>query len=354
MGAVADRSTAMGIRQEAVTEWFVASVAGVEPPMRFELVAGGRSNLTFRVDDSAGHSFALRRPPVSHVLPTAHDMAREHRILRALFPTAVPVPRPLGLCDDPEVTGAPFYVMRFVEGLVLRDAATAEADMTDLAARRAAGEQLADILATLHRVDVDDVGLGDLARREGYIERQLRRWSSQFAQTSAAGVTVPGAVEGVGESLAARIPPQRETTIVHGDFRLDNAIVAPSGEVQAILDWELCTLGDPLADLGTFLDYWSLPTDGGDPILGRTPASALDGFPSAEQLVDRYARASGRDVSDVAFFMAFGYWRLACILQGVYARYQGGAAAGDPQSVDEFPATVSRLARLAATTLGLP
>jgi aminoglycoside phosphotransferase (APT) family kinase protein len=192
MGAVADRSTAVGIRQDAVTEWFVASVAGVEPPMRFELVAGGRSNLTFRVDDAAGHSFALRRPPVSHVLPTAHDMAREHRILRALFPTAVPVPRPLGLCDDPEVTGAPFYVMRFVEGLVLRDAATAEADMADLAARRAAGEQLADILATLHRVNVDDVGLGDLARREGYIERQLRRWSSQFAQTSVAGVTAPG------------------------------------------------------------------------------------------------------------------------------------------------------------------
>jgi aminoglycoside phosphotransferase (APT) family kinase protein len=352
MGAVADRSTTMGIRADAVTEWFVSSVPDVAPPLRFELVAGGRSNLTFRVDDAAGRSFALRRPPVSHVLPTAHDMAREHRILEALAPTPVPVPHPLGLCRDPDVTGAPFYVMTFVDGLVLRDAATAEAVMPDPAARRLAGEQLADILAELHRVDVDTVGLGDLARREGYVERQLRRWSTQFAQTSDAGVTAPGAVEAVGTALAARVPPQRESTVVHGDYRLDNAILAPSGRVAAILDWELCTLGDPLADLGTFLDYWSLPADG-EPILGRTPASALDGFPTATELVGRYAAASGRDVSDVAFFMAFGYWRLACILQGVYARYQAGASAGDPQSVEELPATVARLARLAATTLGL-
>jgi aminoglycoside phosphotransferase (APT) family kinase protein len=235
---------------------------------------------------------------------------------------------------------------------VLRGAATAEALMPHRSARRRAGQQLVDVLADLHRVDVDAVGLGNLARSEGYIERQLRRWSAQFAQ-SAAGITAPGAVEHVGRALAARIPPQRETTVVHGDYRLDNAIVAPSGEVAAILDWELCTLGDPLADLGTFLDYWSLPDDGG-PILGRPPASALEGFPAADELVSRYAAASGRDVSDVAYFMAFGYWRLACILQGVYARYQAGASAGDPQSVEDMPATVARLARLAATTLGLP
>lgn len=353
MGAVADRSAAVGIRADAVTSWFEAVVPGVEPPLRFDLVAGGRSNLTFRVDDAAGRSFALRRPPVSHVLPTAHDMGREHRILQALYPTQVPVPRPLGLCDDPSVTGAPFYVMTFVEGLVLRDAATAESAMTDRSARRRTGEQLADTLAGLHRVDVEAVGLGDLGRRDGYVGRQLRRWSAQFAQTSAAGVAAPGAVEAVGEALAARVPTQRETTIVHGDYRLDNAIVEPDGRVAAILDWELCTLGDPMADLGTFLDYWSLPTDGA-PILGRTPASALDGFPRADELVDRYAAASGRDVSDVPFFMAFGYWRLACILQGVYARYRGGAAAGDPDGVEHFPATVARLAHLAAATLGLP
>ena len=283
MGAVADRSEAVGIAAGAVTDWFVASVPGVEPPLRFTLVAGGRSNLTFRVDDADGRSFALRRPPVSHVLPTAHDMGREYRILCALSPTAVPVPRPLGLCGDPAVTGAPFYVMAFVEGLVLRDAGTADAAMPDHAARRRVGDQLADTLAELHRVDVDAVGLGDLARRDSYVERQLRRWSAQYARTSGAGVVAPGAVEAAGEALAARVPPQRETTVVHGDFRLDNAIVTPSGSVEAVLDWELCTLGDPLADLATFLDYWSVPADG-DPILGRPPASALEGFSRADEL----------------------------------------------------------------------
>jgi aminoglycoside phosphotransferase (APT) family kinase protein len=353
MGAVADRSTAVGIRSAAVTRWFVDTVPEVVPPLRFTLVAGGRSNLTYRVDDAAGGSWALRRPPVSHVLPTAHDMAREHRILAALAPTPVPVPFPLGLCEDPEVTGAPFYVMTFVEGLVLRDAETAERALPEHRARRAAGEHLADTLAMLHAVDIDAVGLGDLARREGYIDRQLRRWSAQFAHSSSAGVATPGAVEAVGEALAARVPAQGRATIVHGDFRLDNAVVEPDGRVAAILDWELCTLGEPMADLGTFLDYWTLPADG-PPILGRAPASALAGFPSADELVARYAATSGRDVSGIEYFMAFGYWRLACILQGVYARYRGGATAGDPDSVEHVPATVARLAGLAAATLGLP
>ncbi len=352
MGTAADPSAVDGIRIASVTEWIAATVPGVAPPFRFELVAGGRSNLTFRVDDVGGRSLALRRPPTSHVLPTAHDMGREHRILRALSTTPVPVPVALGVCDDPSVTGAPFYVMSFVEGLVLRDAPTAEEAMPDLRARRRTGEQLADALAELHRVDVDAVGLGTLARRDAYVDRQLRRWSAQFAQSAAAGVEEPGAVEAVGESLARRVPPQRETTIVHGDFRLDNAVVTAQGDVAAVLDWELCTLGDPMADLGTLLDYWSLPDDGA-PILGRTPASALRGFPTGEELVARYAATSGRDVGDIAFFMAFGYWRLACILQGVYARYRGGAAAGDPQGVEHVPATVARLARLAATTLEL-
>lgn len=353
MGAVANRSSAVGIRPDAVTSWLVRAVPDVTPPLRFELIAGGRSNLTFRVDDAGGRSFALRRPPVSHVLPTAHDMGREHRILSALFPTPVPVPQPLGLCADPDVTGAPFYVMAFVKGPVLRDAGTANAAMPSHAARRRTGEQLVDALAALHQVDVDAVGLGDLARRDGYVERQLRRWQGQFVQSASAGVSEPGAVEAVGEALAARIPPQAGATVVHGDYRLDNAVVAPDGTLAAVLDWELCTLGDPMADLGTFLDYWSLPADGA-PILGRSPASALEGFPTADELADRYAGASGRDVSDVSYFMAFGYWRLACILQGVYARYVGGAAAGDPDGVEHFPATVARLARLAATTLGLP
>lgn len=343
-------SAPVGIHLAEATAWIDEHVGEMRPPLRFDLVAGGRSNLTYRVEDADGHAIALRRPPVSHVLPTAHDMAREHRILRALFPTAVAVPEPLGLCEDDQVTGAPFYVMSFVEGLVLRDAASADGWFPDGTARRSAGEHLADTLAALHAVDVDAVGLGDLAKREGYVERQVRRWRSQFEQTKAAGVVQPGAVEAVGSTLAARVPAEQRLSVVHGDFRLDNTVLRPDGEIAAVLDWELCTLGDPMADVGTFLDYWTTPADG-EPILGRAPASSLPGFPSADEVLERYARTSGADVSDVAYFMAFGYWRLACILQGVYARYRAGAGAGDPDSVERFPATVARLADLAAATL---
>lgn len=329
----------------------LANVADVEAPFTFSLVAGGRSNLTYRVDDANGRAMALRRPPVSHVLPTAHDMAREHRILGALAPTAVPVPVPLGLCLDDTVNGSPFYVMTFVDGLVLRDAAMA-GELAP-AVRGVIGPNLVEVLSSLHALDVDAVGLGDLAKREGYIDRQLRRWAAQYERSAEAGVERAGLVERVGRVLAERIPPEGSAVVVHGDFRLDNAVVRADGTVAAILDWELCTLGDPLADLGTFLDYWALPADG-EPILGRVPASALDGFSSVKELRDRYAAASGRDVSDVGYYMAFGYWRLACILQGVYARYVGGAAAGDPDSVEHMPATVARLADLAATTLERP
>ena len=344
------RSEPAGIDVARVTGWFRANLPQVEPPLSFTLVAGGRSNLTYRVEGSSGPPVALRRPPVSHLLPTAHDMAREHRILTALAPTEVPVPVPLGLCEDEGVTGAPFYVMTFVEGLVLRDAEAASRLLPRRDARRNAGMRLVDVLASLHALDPDAVGLGGLARRDGYVERQLRRWSAQFRESAAAGVTVPGLVERVGAALAARIPPQRRSSVVHGDFRIDNAVLVEDGSVAAVLDWELCTLGDPLADLGTFLDYWGLPPDG-EPVLGRTPASATEGFASVEELRDHYAARTGSDVSDVGYFMAFGYWRLACILQGVYARYVGGAAAGDPDSVEHVPATVARLAELAATTL---
>ena len=342
----------VGIDVARVSQWLVAHVTAVEPPFTYSLVAGGRSNLTYRVDDANGRALALRRPPVSHVLPTAHDMAREHRILGALFPTPVPVPEPLGLCQDETVNGSPFYVMSFVEGLVLRDADSA-ATALDMTARRAVGQELVATLSALHALDVDAIGLGDLAKREGYVDRQLRRWAAQYERSAEAGVERPGLVEAVGKALSERVPPEGAACVVHGDYRLDNAVIRSDGTVAAILDWELCTLGDPLADLGTFLDYWALPSDG-RPILGRVPASALPGFSSVGELRDRYAAISGRDASDVAYYMAFGYWRLACILQGVYARYVGGAAAGDPDSVEHMPATVARLAELAATTLDRP
>jgi len=337
-----------GIEVGPVTEWLVANVPGTVAPVQFTLIAGGRSNLTFAVTDSAGHQYALRRPPTSHVLPTAHDMAREHRVISALGTTDFPVPRALGICDDPGVNGSPFYVMELVQGHVLRDTESVEA-VLDPAGRRRAGRSLADTLAALHDVDVDRIGLGDFARRDSYIERQLRRWIGQFRSSEVPGVDTASVVESVHDTLAATVPEQRTTSIVHGDYRLDNVIVADDGTVRAVLDWEICTLGDPMADLGLLMVYWTEPGD--TAALAGVSPTALPGFPSRAELVEQYAAVSGRDVSALPYFVAFGYWKLACILQGVYARYVGGAAAGDRSSVDTFATSVVDLARRATDIL---
>jgi aminoglycoside phosphotransferase (APT) family kinase protein len=345
---VPGREDVEGINVDRVTEWFSQNIAGVETPLHFELIAGGRSNLTYRVTDSAGRHFALRRPPRSHVLPTAHDMTREYRVISALGPTVVPVPATFGLCQNEEVNGRPFYVMEFVEGYIVRDAETAERDL-DLPARRQAGESMADTLAALHGVDVDAVGLGDFAKREGYIERQLRRWFEQFRHSPVEGVDTATIITSVHDRLASDIPAQMGTAIVHGDYRLDNTVLGPDGRVRAVLDWEICTLGDPLADLGLLMVYW---TEAGDEaaLLGVTPTTA-PGFPGRAEIRQRYQAASGRDLGRLDFYVAFGYWKLACILQGVYARYVGGATAGDRSSVEGFATSVVRLAEMAQRTL---
>jgi aminoglycoside phosphotransferase (APT) family kinase protein len=337
-----------GIDADPVGKWFSDNIDGTEPPLRFELIAGGRSNLTYRVTDRVGRQFALRRPPRSHVLPTAHDMAREYRVISALGATAVPVPVTFGLCEDESVNGQPFYVMEFVEGHIVRDAETAERDL-DVAARRRAGESIADTLAALHAVDVDGVGLGDFAKRDGYIERQLRRWYEQFRNSAVEGVDTTTIISAVHDRLAADVPPQMGTAIVHGDYRLDNTVLGPDGTVRAVLDWEICTLGDPLADLGLLMVYW---TEAGDEaaLLGVTPTT-VPGFPGRAEIRQRYQDASGRDLGRLDFYVAFGYWKLACILQGVYARYVGGAAAGDRTSVEGFGTSIVRLAEMAQRTL---
>jgi aminoglycoside phosphotransferase (APT) family kinase protein len=329
-----------GIEVGPVSEWMTSEVEGAEPPFRFDLIAGGRSNLTFRVTDRTGRSFALRRPPVSHVLPTAHDMTREFTVISALAPTGVPVPRTYGLCTDASINGAPFYVMSFVEGHIVRDERSASA--LGEAARREAGRSLVDTLAKLHAVDIDAIGLGDFARRDGYIARQLKRWHTQFAQSTLDGEPGPAVVDRVHELLCARIPEQQGVAVVHGDYRLDNTVLDDDGRVAAILDWEICTLGDPLADLGLLLVYWAEPGDGDQALLGVAPTT-LPGFATRADLLERYAAESGRDLSAIAYYRAFGLWKLACILQGVHVRYAGGAAAGDRSGVDQFAAHVGRL-----------
>jgi aminoglycoside phosphotransferase (APT) family kinase protein len=341
-------SPVVGINVANVTAWMVKNV-GAKAPLSFKLIAGGRSNLTFRVIDANDTAYALRRPPTSHVLPTAHDMVREHTVISALFPLGIPVPQPLGLCTDENVNERPFYVMEFVDGAILRDRNQAE-EMFDWATRRLIGENMAATLAQLHDVDVDAAGLGALARHDGYIERQLRRWRTQYGQMGVEGVDHGGIIEAVGDQLAAAIPAQQRVSVVHGDYRLDNTVLDRHGKVRAILDWEICTLGDPMADLGLLLCYWAEAGDATAALLGAAPTTA-DGFVSREQVLLSYSHHSTLDVSDVAYYQAFGYWKLACIMQGVFARYSAGATAGDQGSVAEYPTHIAMLAETAKQTL---
>lgn len=336
-----------GIDVARVTEWLVEHIDGAVAPFEFSIIAGGRSNLTFTVTDATGTKFVLRRPPTGAVLATAHDMAREHRIISAVGLTNVPVPPALGLCTDVEVNGAPFYVMGYVDGVVLDN--VERGAMLPLELRRRAGEHLIDVLADLHAVDIDAVGLGDLARREGYIERQVKRWSTQWDKSKTREVA---AVEEVAQRLAKRMPQQRGVSIAHGDYRFGNCLIdMTSGTVAAVLDWELCTLGDPLADVGYLGVYWSDP---GDEVQRPNDPTGIDGFPTYDELLERYANRTGRDLSDIDYYRAFSSWRLAVISEGVYARFIHGAM-GDQQIdhtiIDGFKTAVDQLAEQALDAL---
>ncbi|MEQ8859430.1 MAG: phosphotransferase family protein [Pseudomonadales bacterium] len=322
------RGNVEGIDAGRVTPWLCEAIAGLEPPLEFSLIAGGHSNLTFRFVDRKGAAYVLRRPPLGHVLESAHDMGREHRIVSALHGTEVPVAATHGLCEDPEVNGAPFYVMGFVDGAVLHDAATAGS--LGKAARRALGEHVVDVLATLHQIDPDHVGLGDLGRKEAYLARQLKRWNRQWEATKTHEIP---AMDTTARLLEAQMPEQVGASIVHGDYRLGNMIVGADadagGRIRAVLDWELCTLGDPLADVGYLLNSWMQP---GEAAADIAPTAA-GGFPDREQICARYQAATGRDLSGINYYRAFSHWRLAAIGQGVYKRYLVGAM-GENRGMD--------------------
>jgi aminoglycoside phosphotransferase (APT) family kinase protein len=330
-----------GIDREGVTGWFAVHEPTAVPPLTFELITGGHSNLTFRVTDANGRRWVLRRPPLGHVLATAHDMGREHRILAALHDTDVPVPPVVGLCTDETTNGAPFYVMEFVDGQVIRS--SFEAANLSLQERAIASDSLVDVMCRIHGVDLEAVGLDDLGRHEGYIERQLNRWYGQWEKSKTRELP---SVDDVYQRLSARIPAQGPATIVHGDYRLDNCMLGTDGRVNAVLDWEICTLGDPLADVGLLVVYWG---DRARAVAGVPGApTLLEGFAEPGALLDRYAAATGRDLSEIDFYVAFGYWKLACIVEGVYARYVGGAMGDhDKEAFAPFAAQVELLAKLA-------
>jgi aminoglycoside phosphotransferase (APT) family kinase protein len=330
----------LGIAVGPVSEWLESHVEGARPPFRFSLITGGHSNLTYLVEGAGGARFVLRRPPLGAVLATAHDMAREHKIISGVGRTPVPVPQALGLCEDPEVNGAPFYVMSHVEGVVLHDAETTAAAFPDHAGRAALGESVIAVLAQLHTVDPDAVGLGDLGRKEGYLDRQLKRWRTQWEQSRTRDLP---AMEETYDLLVAAKPDQHHTGIVHGDYRLGNMLVDPDRHrVNAVLDWELCTLGDVLADVGYVLNNWVEP--GEDAVHGAAQyPTVVGGFPDRATLVRRYCELTGFEVTDIDYYRSFQAWRLAAIVEGVLARYLKGVMA-DGGDTDRFRAQVETLA----------
>lgn len=337
--AGASQGDVLGIDAARVTAWLDATVAGASGPYRFTLLAGGHSNLTYRVDTAEGRALVLRRPPRGAILASAHDMAREHRILAGVGRTTVPVPRVLGLCEDETVNGAPFYVMDCVDGVVVSEADITREALPDPATRRALSESVIDALAELHLVDPDGVGLGDLGRKDAYLDRQLRRWSGQWEQSKTRELPE---MDEAHRLLVAAKPQQRYSGIVHGDFRLGNLLSDPvAGKVNAVLDWELCTQGDVLADLGYLLNDWVGPDEATH--AGATPPpSSAGGFLSRDELVARYSARTGFVVGDINYYRAFQAWRLASISEGVLNRYLQGVM-GNEEDTDRFRLSVEGL-----------
>ena len=334
-------NTTPGIRENEVRKWLDAHVGGVEGELEYHQIVGGHSNLTYTVTENSGRKWVLRRPPLGHVLATAHDMGREYRVIKALAGSEVPVPRVVGLCEDMTINDAPFYVMDFVEGIVVRDAEIARSQ--PLSVRNKMGESLLKTLVSLHAVDVDEVGLGDLARKDAYIERQLKRWKAQFEQST--NREISGIFE-IHDNLLQNVPEQQGVGIVHGDYRLDNTIMSETGEVAAVLDWELCTLGDVLSDLAAIISY-------SNDLTGmETQAMSVEGFPTPGEVRELYGNLSERDLSELDFYIAFAYWRLACILEGVYTRYAAGVMGNeaDTAAIEVFGERVLLLIDLANST----
>ncbi|MEW2353075.1 phosphotransferase family protein [Spirillospora sp. NPDC029432] len=323
-----------GIDVPRLADWLARALPGSGRITAIDVISGGRSNLTYGITLDGGRRVVLRRPPLGHVLPTAHDMGREYRVLSALGKGGdVPVPTTLAFCDDEEVIGARFYLMDFVEGRVLR---TTE-DAAGLTAEQARGlsEALARALAAIHLTDVEAAGLGDFGRPAGYMARQLKRWGKQW-DSSREAILATGAERDLPEydrlaaRLGERLPADGPARLVHGDFRLDNALarIEPEPEIAAVVDWEMSTLGDPLSDLGLTLVYWAEATDGDKLPVGAT-ITAAPGFHSRREFAERYAELTGFDLADLDFYVAFACFKLAVILEGIHARFLQKATVGE-------------------------
>lgn len=317
----------------AVEEWLSSQLSSLVAPYVWTKLEGGHSNLTYRIDGADGaKSAVIRRPPMGELLPKAHDMGREWACISALW-GRVPVAEPLAFCESPDVTGAHFYVMGLVDAKAMYGRADVEA-WIPAENRVKAAESWIDALAALHSLDIDEIGLGDLGRRAGYIERQMKTWYRSWTSSVKAAQIDDQRIHDLYDALIAGMPEPGPTTVVHGDYGTHNVMFDADSTVAAVVDWEIATLGDPMADLGYAMNAWVEP---GDPTIDKDESTSLAaGFPSRQHLIDRYATATGRDVSALPYYRAFNRFKLTCILHGVYARYRRGQKTIDPDELEEM------------------
>ena len=328
----------------AALERTLPRLTSLRPPLTAHLIAGGHSNLTYRIDDASGQSFALRRPPLGRVHSRAHDVAREYRILKALGPADVPVPRIECLVQDVDVIGAPFYLMRWVHGAVIDTPEHAERALPSIELRHRATRALIDTLAALHTLDVDQIGLGDLGSRENYLQRQIERLRASWEHTKTRELPI---VDDLAAALSANPPTQWHTGLVHSDYRFGNTIIDSQGAIAAVLDWELCAIGDVLVDIGLLVNNWDEPDDPSPGVWMKEPPTRLAGFPSRTQIIERYAQRTGFELDDLDYYRAFGYWKICIIGEGMKRRYQSGAMAEGQVDIDEVERRIRDRAAMA-------
>jgi aminoglycoside phosphotransferase (APT) family kinase protein len=333
-----------GYKVEAVERWVTENVAGLTPPLQWTRLQGGHSNLTYQIEDTEGRKAVIRRPPQGQLLPKAHDMSREWALISALGPTSVPVPAALGFCESPDITGAWFYVMGMIDGHPLYNSEDTNRWVPETQRQKMAFSFI-DVLAALHEVDPDEVGLGDLGKKENYIGRQLKTWyRSWTSSVEPAQFDDPRAHE-LQEYFLENMPDQGPARVVHGDYGLHNCLIGPDCTIAAVVDWEISTLGDPLADLAYALNQWPDPTDA-EPFPPEA-ATAPPGFPSRTALTQRYADKTGRDLSRLNYYIGFNRWKTAAIVHGVYARYLEGKKSTDGIDLEEMRERISRSLTLA-------
>lgn len=316
-----------GLDLDALGVFLGPRVGGLDGPLTAEVIAGGRSNLTYSVRDGE-RRWVVRRPPLAHVLPTAHDMAREWRVMSALQGMGIPVPPTVALCEDSALIGAPFYVMGFVDGEVVRERLPA-AWPDNRQTRRSMSTALVDVLLALHAVAPESAGLAGFGRPAGFLERQVRRWWQQWEASKTR--ELPSILE-LHDRLLTAIPEQSPAGIVHGDYRFDNCIFAPAdpGRIAAVVDWEMSTIGDPLCDLGLLIVYW--PDDPDDPAAGVHPGARGtlgSGFFSRDEVLAAYAAKSSRDLGALEWYVALGHYKLAIVAEGIHARFLMGMTVGE-------------------------